>query len=287
MMYRVKAILRYCYRVLYFNSLFAFTRRFFKNLDAECTQAIRGAEQKVRDALGSELTVIGGPFRGLRYPALESWGSALLPKLLGTYERELHAVIERVARRPYRLVVNIGAAEGYYTVGFALRMSQPPVIAFEIDPAARALLSLVIAYNGVQGRVTVKECCDSAQLLNLAENHPGLIFSDCEGCEFELFEDPQVQALSAWDLLIETHDSLQQDITRPLAARFRATHRVTLIKPRRRTRADFPLRGDFSRFEMLAAMDEDRHRANWLFLESKSRTPSRVTAHASVVDVHV
>jgi hypothetical protein len=286
MMYYIKAIIRYCYFALYYTSPFAFTRRFFMHIDAECAEAIRRAEQNVGDALGPEPTVVGGPFRGLRYPAQASWGSAFLPKLLGTYERELHEAIERVVRRPYRLVVDIGAAEGYYAVGFALRMSQAPVIAFEIDAAARAMLTRVIEHNGVQGRVAVAQCCDGAQLLDLAQRGPGFLLSDCEGCEFELFQPAQVLALSEWDLLIETHDSLRQNITRQLAARFRRTHRVTLIKPHQRTAADFPLRGAFSRFERLAAMDEGRHRAKWLLLESTSRWTSRLAAHTGVVHVH-
>jgi len=287
MSYYLKAIIRYCYSAFYYNSLFAFTRRFFLRIDAECAEAIRHAERNVGDALGPEPTVLGGPFRGLRYPAQASWGSAFLPKLLGTYERELHKAIERVARRPYNLVVDIGAAEGYYAVGLALRMSQAPVIAFEIDAAARGMLARVIERNAVQARVAVAECCDGEQLLDLAQRGPGFLLSDCEGCEFELFQPAQVRALAEWDLLIETHDSIRQNITRQLAARFRGTHRVTLIKPRQRSPADFPLRGSFSRFERLAAMDEGRHRAKWLFLESTSRLTSRPAAHTGVVQVDV
>ena len=289
MSYYLKAIIRYCYFAFYYNSLFAFTRRFFMHIDAECADAIRRAERNVGDALGPEPTVLAGPFRGLGYPAQASWGSAFLPKLLGTYERELHEAIEGVARRSYSLVVNVGAAEGYYAVGLALRLSKspPPVIAFEIDGEARAMLAQVIAHNGVQGRVAVAECCDGEQLLDLAQRGPGFLISDCEGCEFELFQPAQVRALAEWDLLIETHDSLRQNITRQLVARFRGTHRVTLIKPRQRTPADFPLRGPFSRFERLAAMDEGRHRAKWLFLESTSRLTSRPAAHTGVVQVDV
>jgi hypothetical protein len=280
-MYYLKAIIRRCYFALYYNSLFAFTRRFFAHIDAECVESIRRAERNVGDALG-EPTVLAGPFRGLRYPALASWGSAFLPKLLGTYERELHPAIERVSHRPYNLIVDIGAAEGYYAVGFALRMPQTPVIAFEIDAAARGMLARVIEHNAVQSRVTLAECCDGEQLLELARRGPGFLLSDCEGCEFELFQPAQVLALAGWDLLIETHDSLRHNITRQLVARFRRTHRVTSIKPRQRTAADFPLRGNFSRFEKRAAMDEGRHRAQWLFLESRSR----LAAHPSVVHVH-
>src|SRR2546422_411691 len=48
-----------------------------------------------------EWRVVDGPFRGMQYP----WwlcGSVLPgPKLLGCYERELHATFERVIERKY------------------------------------------------------------------------------------------------------------------------------------------------------------------------------------------
>jgi hypothetical protein len=37
-----------------------------------------------------EMTVRSGPFQGMRYPGAEAAGSALIPKLLGSYQRELH-----------------------------------------------------------------------------------------------------------------------------------------------------------------------------------------------------
>src|SRR5205809_6967395 len=98
MSYYLKAIIRYCYFAFYYNSLFAFTRRFFMRIDAECAEAIRRAERNVGDALGPEPTVLAGPFRGLGYPAQASWGSAFLPKLLGTYERELRSEERRVGK---------------------------------------------------------------------------------------------------------------------------------------------------------------------------------------------
>ena len=38
--------------------------------------------------ISPNLTVLHGPFRGMRYPEMRSVGSALFPKILGSYERE-------------------------------------------------------------------------------------------------------------------------------------------------------------------------------------------------------
>ena len=67
---------------------------------------------KVIEDLFPDLTVANGPFKGMRYAAAQSVGSALLPKLLGSYESELHGALEEMFVRKYTTVVDIGCAEG-------------------------------------------------------------------------------------------------------------------------------------------------------------------------------
>src|SRR6478672_6897407 len=67
------------------------------------------------------LVVQHGPFKGMKYPGVNSVGSALIPKLLGSYERELHPLIDSICAGQYDQVVDIGCAEGYYAVGLAMR----------------------------------------------------------------------------------------------------------------------------------------------------------------------
>jgi hypothetical protein len=70
-----------------------------------------------------------GLFYGMKYPSLEAAGSTLYPKLLGSYERELHGIMERIVRTDYATVVDIGCAEGYYAAGLALRLPEARVFA--------------------------------------------------------------------------------------------------------------------------------------------------------------
>lgn len=56
---------------------------------------------------GSGLFVQTGPFEGMAYES-RSAGSAYYPKLLGSYEAELHELIETVAGRHYDDVINTG-----------------------------------------------------------------------------------------------------------------------------------------------------------------------------------
>src|ERR1700722_2566319 len=70
-----------------------------------------------------------GPFAGMRYGSV-SVGSAYIPKLLGIYERELSSFIEAACLKRPDLIVDVGAAEGYYAVGLAVRNPTAKVIAF-------------------------------------------------------------------------------------------------------------------------------------------------------------
>src|SRR2546426_11207567 len=77
------------------------------------------------------LRVRGGPFAGLGYPRqAPKWGYNLVPRLLGTYECELHHVFEQVIATGFPTIIDVGAADGYYTVGLALKSPGSTVHAF-------------------------------------------------------------------------------------------------------------------------------------------------------------
>jgi hypothetical protein len=58
------------------------------------------------------------------------------PKFLGTYELELHRVIERAIELRPKYVLNVGCAEGFYPVGLAIRLSDAQIFAADADPKA-------------------------------------------------------------------------------------------------------------------------------------------------------
>lgn len=74
--------------------------------------------------------VFWGPFTGMIYVG-SSVGSEYCPKLLGTYESELHLIIEELCQKLFNTIINVGAAEGYYAIGMAICNPQSRVIAFE------------------------------------------------------------------------------------------------------------------------------------------------------------
>src|SRR5258708_39673128 len=77
--------------------------------------------------------VLSGPFLGMPYLNEIIWGP-ITPKWIGSYEAELHSVVEQLIAGEYREIVNVGCAEGYYAVGLASRIPKVKVLAFDLDP---------------------------------------------------------------------------------------------------------------------------------------------------------
>jgi hypothetical protein len=170
------------------------------------------------------LTVSGGPFAGLTYP--DASAISLIPKLLGAYERELHAVVERAIGERPELIVNVGAADGYYAVGLARRCPAVAVHAFEADARQRELLARVAAANGVAIRIGGPAGLDELRAL---DGRRALAVIDCEGCEATLLDPEEVPLLRTATIVAEVHDFAVPGVGDTIATRFTATHDVTLI----------------------------------------------------------
>ena len=174
------------------------------------------------------LKVQGGPFGGMEYLA-QATGSALVPKLVGSYEQELHDVIGEIMRTPYTTIIDVGCAEGYYAVGLARALPGATVMAFDTDGHAQRLCRLTAELNGVSARVHVAGRCDAATLATRLIGGRALVISDCEGYERDLLDLERAPGLRHADVLVELHDAVSAGLTSELLARFAATHDAQLI----------------------------------------------------------
>jgi hypothetical protein len=195
--------------------------------------------RRVMDELAADGRVAGGPFAGMIYPG-QSVGSANWPKRLGVYELELAATVTRFDAAVPPLVINVGAAEGYYALGCARRWPATRVIAYEQDPAGRELLTTFAHRNHVADRVDVRGECTLPELAAVISTSPrGLLLMDVEGAEDELLEGPVIPALRHYHVLIELHDLRRAALGERLRARFERTHQIEQIDTRPRRPADF------------------------------------------------
>jgi hypothetical protein len=171
--------------------------------------------------------VLDGPFRGMRYPSGSLLNRHGIPIIFGTYELELHSIIEEVALKHYDRIIDIGCAEGYYAVGLALRTGTK-VYAFDCEPRERFYCRQMARENNVSDRVHVKSWCSRGTLKRVALGRC-LIVSDCEGFEAHLFSNAVIAKLKNSDLIIELHQIMGIDPRSLLMERFKASHNARLI----------------------------------------------------------
>jgi hypothetical protein len=174
--------------------------------------------------------VLNGPFKGMKYPSLASSGSTLYPKLIGCYEKELHELIESMCKINYTNIIDIGCAEGYYAIGFAMRIPGAKVYAYDTDGVAREQCLGMAKLNKVENRVEVRAFCSAEELRDFKFDGRGLVICDCEGYELNLFNGSNLSNLSGCDVLIETHDMIDINISTELYKLFSKTHDITVIK---------------------------------------------------------
>ena len=186
--------------------------------------------------------VIDGPFKGMHYID-RSVGSAYVPKLLGIYERELAAVVEEIIAAKPSLIVDVGAAEGYYAVGMACRLPETRMIAFEMEAGGRAAIAEMAAANNVADRVAIMATCEPEGLNGALDGTSGaVVIMDVEGYESVLLDPKKVPALASATFLLELHEFAIPGISAEIAHRFDKTHDLQLIWAEDRDRADFPWR---------------------------------------------
>lgn len=208
-----------------------------------------------------------GPFAGLVYPAYEAVGAAMPPKFIGTYEDELHPFFNEILTSGYSDVVDIGAAEGYYVCGLALKDPNLNSYAYDTDPYARARCSRMAEVNGIADRVHVREFCDSKELEKFAGCRKLLVISDCEGYEAELFNKDVVMKLSSSTFMIEIHEFLNSRIPEIMTDAFSATHDIEVVMAENDTskvlNRRFPELERFSDAERFDLIREGRPQMQW------------------------
>jgi len=174
------------------------------------------------------LKVSSGPFKGTKC-RFTSTGDGIVAKLAGTYERELHeAFASIIARRP-KLVVDVGAAEGFYVAALARAIPGSRVVAYEAKDSWHPRLWENLRLNEVADRCEVRGLCDMEEFRNLTQASGGeqiFLMMDIEGAEFELLDEEALRCLARAELLIELHEPDSREPGDKLIAELRQSHDV-------------------------------------------------------------
>ncbi len=173
--------------------------------------------------------VFQGPFAGMTYVKQSSEG-ALIARLLGTYESELHPYLKHFFEgQGVDCVIDVGCAEGYYAVGLARMHPTLTVYAYDIDAYARGACKELAEKNGVSDRVIIGERFSPADFQGF-EGRKCLVMVDTEGAELEILDPAQGPALAGMNIIVETHDIFTKGALATLMERFKDTHDIDRVE---------------------------------------------------------
>jgi hypothetical protein len=173
-----------------------------------------------------------GIFKGMHYP-IDAFGSALIPKLAGTYESDLQSWLGKLLKSNAQFnLIDIGAAEGWYAVGLALSSRVERVVAFESSTKARYLMNQLAEANGVLEKIQIESEFSGGQQFDfiiegLNTLNTTLLICDIEGGE-ELFLDTNL-TLDNYFFIFECHDHIIPEIGNKLRLKFSHSHNVLKI----------------------------------------------------------
>ncbi len=186
--------------------------------------------QKFTKKLKDNPQVLSGPFFGLKYPGIKSFGSSIYPKLIGSYEAELAENIRFFASNDYDKIFIIGCAEGYYCNGFGLISKNSSIYCFDINNDAVKACKEMSEINNLSNKVNSFNEEFTVEKFKVTKDEKILIICDIEGEEEYLFSQENIQNFKTVDLVIECHDYGSVGLTKKLNSLFSKTHNVQNIK---------------------------------------------------------
>lgn len=176
----------------------------------------RAAALAVRISEATDHRVYDGPFKGMILPNI---AGNVSPYFLGTYEQELHHVLNQIISKPYGRILNIGCGFGYYACGLALKMPSSSIFAVDKDDKCRQACKEMIELNELKN-VTVSNSSF------VFDDNCDLVVIDIEGDEEDLLEPIDA------DILVECHECMKPGITQRIIDRFKDTHNIDVIHNR-------------------------------------------------------
>lgn len=200
--------------------------------------------------------VFGGPFAGMDYVA-ESTEGALIARLVGSYESELHPHFADILATGVDCLIDVGCAEGYYAVGLARAHPSLEVHARDTNPRARRACEALAAKNGVGDRVIVGGEFTPEDFHAFAGRRV-LVLVDTEGAEVDILQPDRAPALAGMHIIVETHDAFRPGALQTLTQRFSATHKITRVDQQPKTAELPPWIGKLAHLDQLLSVWEWR-----------------------------
>ncbi|MEM9410337.1 MAG: hypothetical protein AAGA30_04445 [Planctomycetota bacterium] len=155
-----------------------------------------------------------GPFSGLKLDRKNSASKGQLGlKIFGLYES---VVVEAIQKHgPYGDLINIGACDGYFTLGLLKSGLAKRSICFETVWTRQRAIRRYADNNGLGDQVVVMGKADQNIGFQIAQHdfdpQDSLMICDIEGAEFDLLTENFLAQLSGTTMIVELHDRFKND----------------------------------------------------------------------------
>jgi hypothetical protein len=202
--------------------------------------------------------------------------------ILGIYEVAVCALLDHL-RKTRRLFVDIGSADGLYGLGLVATGAFDRSFCFEADPEQQDRLAARASALGIAHQTGFAGAADANLAVTLSDAGFALgdtvILCDIEGAEFDLFDEPLLQSLSAAHVIIELHQwvagpegaaSALEGLVRRAGKHFH----VRMIDDGLRDMRGLPILQGWSDWDTWLLCSEGRGRLmSWLWLAPLDETP--------------
>jgi len=166
--------------------------------------------KKVWEYYGGEIAY--GIFKGVKINSHSDWSGTkdTGPKILGLYENQ---ILKWIQQKNFDLLIDIGAADGYYALGILSSKIASRAVTFEISVNDREITKASAINNSVDDKIFIRgEATTSEIIETLKSCSNGLIIIDIEGGEYNLVTSELLDAAKNCWLVIEIHEILNKDI---------------------------------------------------------------------------
>ena len=204
----------------------------------------------------------------------KAYCSSICPKLCGTYEKEIKDTVQNLLSQNFDSFVDIGSAEGYYSIGFAKFGRCKKIISFECSEEARELQSELAQLNQVTDKIEIYGQCECEELSTVLQNYNKcLILCDIEGYEHALLDSEMIPELFNATMVIECHNHVWDKMEESLAERFSETHIIKSFKANLNgDPSDYPFSNFYysilpRKYKNFPILDQRAPETTWLYLK--------------------
>lgn len=167
-----------------------------------------------RIADDADFVVQHGPFSGTRL-APESWWSAADrgSMVLGFYEKEVLDALVGISADA-RVLVDVGAADGYYAAGALVGGLVERAVCFEMSAEGRDVIRVNAERNGIADRIVVRglagtDFLNEIPAADLGDGSECVFLFDIEGGEFDLLTEGNLARIARSRIIIEIHEAFE------------------------------------------------------------------------------